>query len=416
MFCRCNARRATRAVTQGALFMQISERLRSIKPSLTLSVNSRALELKSQGVAVTSLAVGEPDFPTPKHICEAAKAAIDDNFCRYTAVPGIPELRAAAGAYFERVYGVPVPAESIVIGAGGKHCLYNFMQATINPGDEVLIPAPYWLSYPDMVMLAGGVPVPVAASAEQHFKVTPAMLEAHCAPRTRLLILNSPSNPTGAVYTREEFDAIMDWAMKRGIFVLSDEIYDQLVFAPAVMSSAISWFARYPEQVAVLNGLSKSFAMTGWRVGFLAAHPELIKKISSMQGHSTSNICSIAQKAALAALTGPMDCLDEMRAAFRRRRDMAMDIIASWPWAVCPRPDGAFYLFVDVHRCYGGTVANSTELCTRLLDEAHVALVPGAAFGDDRCIRFSYAVADDVLRDALERVGAVLKTLAAEAR
>ena len=392
--------------------MQISERLSSIKPSLTLSVNSRALELKAQGVAVTSLAVGEPDFPTPAHVCEAAKAAIDENFCRYTAVPGIPELRKAAGAYFDRAYGVPVAQESIVIGAGGKHCLYNFLQATINPGDEVLIPAPYWLSYPDMVMLAGGVPVTVHAGPEQNFKVTPDMLDAAVTGKTRLLVLNSPSNPTGAVYTEAEFSAIMDWAIQRGIFVLSDEIYDQLVFAPAKMTSAIGWFARYPEQVAVLDGMSKSYAMTGWRVGFLAAHPMLIKKISAMQGHSTSNICSIAQKAALAALTGPTECIDHMREAFMRRRDLGMKIIETWPWAVCPKPDGAFYLFVDVRKCFGGAVNNSTELCTWLLDKAHVALVPGAAFGDDNCIRFSYAVADEVLTRALEATGAEMARLA----
>lgn len=394
--------------------MQISDRLSSIKPSLTLSVNSRALELKAQGISVTSLAVGEPDFPTPKHVCEAAKAAIDDNFCRYTAVPGIPELRKAAGAYFERTYGVPVPMESIVIGAGGKHCLYNFMQAMLNPGDEVLVPAPYWLSYPDMVMLTGATPVPVLAGPEQGFKVTPAMLEAHTTDKTKLLILNSPSNPTGAVYTEAEFTGIMDWAIARGLFVLSDEIYDQLVFAPAKMTSAIGWFAKYPEQVAVLNGLSKSYAMTGWRVGFLAAHPTLIKKISAMQGHSTSNICSIAQKAGLAALTGSMECVDKMREAFVRRRDFAMKIIEGWPFAICPKPDGAFYLFLDVSKCYGGSVNNSTDLCTLLLDKAHVAVVPGAAFGDDKCIRFSYAVGDEVLKGALESIGAVLAELAAE--
>lgn len=394
--------------------MQISDRLSSIKPSLTLSVNSRALELKAQGISVISLAVGEPDFPTPKHVCEAAKAAIDDNFCRYTAVPGIPELRKAAGAYFERNYGVPVPMESIVIGAGGKHCLYNFMQATLNPGDEVLVPAPYWLSYPDMVMLTGATPVPVLAGPEQGFKVTPSMLEAHTTDKTRLLILNSPSNPTGAVYTEAEFTAIMDWAIARGLFVLSDEIYDQLVFAPAKMTSAIGWFAKYPEQVAVLNGLSKSYAMTGWRVGFLAAHPTLIKKISAMQGHSTSNICSIAQKAGLAALTGSMECVDKMREAFVRRRDFAMKIIEGWPFAICPKPDGAFYLFLDVSKCYGGSVNNSTDLCTLLLDKAHVAVVPGAAFGDDKCIRFSYAVGDEVLKGALESIGKVLAQLAAE--
>ena len=396
--------------------MQISERLRSIKPSLTLSVNSRALELKAQGVDVTSLAVGEPDFPTPRHICDAAKAAIDANFCRYTAVPGIPDLRKAAGRYFERNYGTPVPMESIIIGAGGKHCLYNFMQATINPGDEVLIPAPYWLSYPDMVELAGGVPVTVHAGPERNFKVTPLMLEEKTTDKTRLLVLNSPSNPTGAVYSDREFMQIMRWALARNIFVLSDEIYDQLVFPPAKMTSAITWFEHCPELVAVLNGLSKSYAMTGWRVGFLAAHPDLVKKISSMQGHSISSICSVSQKAALAALEGPVECVDEMRAAFLRRRDLALDIIKAWPWAVCPKPDGAFYLFVDVHQCYGDQVRNSTELCTYLLDKAHVALVPGAAFGDDNCIRLSYAVADDVLADALSRVGEVLGELAGETR
>lgn len=394
--------------------MQISERLRTIKPSLTLSVNTRAMELREQGVQVISLAVGEPDFPTPKHICEAAKAAIDANFCRYTAVPGIPELRQAVAGYFKKVYAADIKAENTIISAGGKHALYNFVQATINPGDEVIIPAPYWLSYPDIVCLAGGVPVIVQASAAQGFKITPDMLEAHVSDRTRLLILNSPSNPTGAVYTAAELDALLEWAHTHDIFVLCDEIYDQLVFAPARMASAIHHFARRPDEIAILGGLSKSFAMTGWRVGYLVAHPELIRKISSMQGHSTSNICSIAQKAAVAALDGPLDCLAPMLEAFQRRRDMAMQVIRSWPWAVCPQPDGAFYLFVDVSGCYGGSVKNSTELCTRLLDEAHVALVPGAAFGDDSCIRFSYAVADDVLARALEACGTVMAKLAAE--
>ena len=391
--------------------MQISDRLKSIQPSLTLAVNSKALELRAKGVDIISLAVGEPDFPTPKHICEAAKKAIDENFCRYTQVPGIPELRKAAGDYFAREHKVPVAPESIVIGAGGKHCIYNFLQAFLNNGDEVLIPAPYWLSYPDMVQLAGGVPVLVKAGAEQNFKVSCEMLDRAVSPKTKLLILNSPSNPTGAVYSQEEFSKIMDWALARGLFVLSDEIYEQLVYTGSQSPSAVTWFAKKPEQVAILNGLSKSFAMTGWRVGFLCAHPDLIKKISAMQGHSTSNICSIAQKAALAALTGPMDCVYAMREAFQRRRDLAYATVANWPGIVCPKPDGAFYLFCDVHSVYGERVHNSTELCTYLLEEAHVALVPGAAFGDDTCIRFSYAVADDVLQRALAQVGKALAVL-----
>lgn len=392
--------------------MQISDRLSLVQPSATLAVNTRAQELRAQGIEVTSLAVGEPDFPTPAHIREAAKAAIDDNFTRYTAAAGIPELRRAAGEYFARQYATPVAPESILVGAGGKQCLYTFFQATINPGDEVLLPSPYWVSYPDMVRLAGGVPVPVHAGAERGFKVTPLMLENHVTDKTRFLILNSPSNPTGAVYSDREFMQIMRWALARNIFVVSDEIYDQLVFEPARMTSAITWFAHCPELVAVLNGLSKSYAMTGWRVGYMAAHPELVRKMAALQGHSISNVCSVAQKAALAALNGPDDCVVEMREAFRRRRDLALRIVDTWPGAVCPRPDGAFYLFVDVSGLYReGGIADSAALCSHLLDEAHVGLVPGAAFGDDNCIRLSYAVADDVLEDALRRVGRALERL-----
>ena len=396
--------------------MQISDRLSAVKPSLTLAINAKALEMKAKGEDVISLAVGEPDFPTPQHVCSAAKKAIDENFCRYTAVPGIPELRKAIGDYFGRVRGVPLAAEEVIVGAGGKHCIYNFFQATLNSGDEVLVPAPYWLSYPDMISLAGGTAVIVKAGPEKAFKVTPEMLDCAAGARTKMLVLNSPCNPTGAVYDEREFTAIMDWAMERGIFVLSDEIYGQLVFSPAKMKSAISWLKKYPDQVAVLDGLSKTYAMTGWRVGFLAAQPELIKKISSLQGHSTSSICSIAQKAALAALNGPQECVAEMRQAFKKRRDKGLEIISSWPWAVCPRPDGAFYLFVDVHACYGGDVTGSVKLCEIILEQARVALVPGAAFGDDSCVRFSYAVADDVLCNAINRVGDVLDRLATNAK
>ena len=391
--------------------MQIATRLQSIKPSLTLAINSKALAMRQEGIDVTSLAVGEPNFPTPPHICAAAKAAIDANFCRYTQVPGIPELRAACGQYFKRVHNVDVPKEAVIIGAGGKHCIYNFLQTTINPGDEVLIPTPYWLSYPDMVQLAGGRPIFVPATSAQNFKVTPQMLDQAKTAKTKLLILNSPSNPTGAVYNQDEFTQIMDWAMDNDLFVLADEIYEQLIFPPAQSMSAIHWFKKKPEQVAVLNGLSKSFAMTGWRVGFLAAHPDLISKISSMQGHSTSNICSISQKAAQAALEGSYDCVDEMRQAFQKRRDLGLEIINSWPFAICPKPDGAFYFFVDVRACYKNQIKNSTDVCNELLTKAHVAVVPGAAFGDDNCIRFSYAVADDVLVDALNRIGQVLADL-----
>ncbi|MDR1776752.1 MAG: pyridoxal phosphate-dependent aminotransferase [Desulfovibrio sp.] len=394
--------------------MRIADRLNSLQPSLTITLNARAHELKSQGVAVTSLAIGEPDFPTPPHIREAAKKAVDANFTRYTAAPGIPELRTAAGQYFERQYGVPVAQESVIVSCGGKHALYNFMQGFLNPGDEVLLPAPYWLTYPPVIELAGAKAVIVPAGAEHAFKVTPSILESYCTARTKLLILNSPSNPTGAVYTQAELDALVDWALSHNIFTLSDEIYDQLVYAPAKAATAIGWFVKNPEMVAVVNGVSKTFAMTGWRVGWLAGHPDLIKKLSALQGQSTSGICSIAQKAALAALTGPTDCVENMRDAFQRRRDAAMKIIRNWSLAVCPQPDGAFYLFVDVSRYYNATVKNSTDICAHLLDKALVSMVPGAAFGDDGCIRLSYAVADDVLVEALQRVGAELAKLAAD--
>ncbi|MBQ2515999.1 MAG: pyridoxal phosphate-dependent aminotransferase, partial [Desulfovibrio sp.] len=392
--------------------MQISDRLMNIQPSLTLAMNAKALELKEQGVMVTSLAVGEPDFPTPKHICEAAKQAIDSNFCRYTAVPGIMELRKAVCGYYQNQYDLSIEPANVIIGAGGKHALYNYIMTVVNPGDEVIIPAPYWVSYPDMVKLAEGVPVFVKAGAEAKFKVTAEQIREAITPRTKLLILNSPSNPTGAVYTAEELEGIMKVAIEAGILVLADEMYDQLVFEPAEMASVSPWVAKYPEQVSILCGVSKSFAMTGWRCGYLISHKEIIKKCSTLQGQCTSNICSITQKAALAALTGPMDCVATMRAAFQRRRDMALEIIDGWKFAVCPHPDGAFYLFVDVHNCYRKTVHNSLELSQHLLDKIHVALTPGVAFGDDSCIRFSYAVSDETLKMAVAKVGDVLAELA----
>ena len=394
--------------------MQISDRLMNIQPSLTLAMNAKALELKEQGVMVTSLAVGEPDFPTPKHICEAAKQAIDSNFCRYTAVPGIMELRKAVCGYYQNQYDLSIEPANVIIGAGGKHALYNYIMTVVNPGDEVIIPAPYWVSYPDMVKLAEGVPVFVKAGAEAKFKVTAEQIREAITPRTKLLILNSPSNPTGAVYTAEELEGIMKVAIEAGILVLADEMYDQLVFEPAEMASVSPWVAKYPEQVSILCGVSKSFAMTGWRCGYLVSHKEIIKKCSTLQGQCTSNICSITQKAALAALTGPMDCVATMRAAFQRRRDMALEIIDGWKFAVCPHPDGAFYLFVDVHNCYRKTVHNSLELSQHLLDKIHVALTPGVAFGDDSCIRFSYAVSDETLKMAVAKVGDVLAELADE--
>ncbi len=388
--------------------MRIAERLKRVKPSATLAVSAKAMELKAQGRTIISLSVGEPDFGTPAHICAAAKAAIDAGFTRYTQEPGIPELRAAVAGYFAAHYGVEAEVANAIVTNGGKQSLYNLLQCLLDPGDEVLIPAPYWVSYPAMVLLADGVPVEVPAPAAKGFKVTPEDLDRACTARTRVLIFNSPSNPTGVHYTREEQDALAAWAVQRGVFVISDEIYDRLVYAPAEPVSLAGWWKRHPENFAIVNGLAKTFAMTGWRVGYTLAHVDLVKAMSTLQGQSTSNICSIAQKAALAALTGPSECVAEMCVAFARRRDLAMEIVGAWKRAVCPRPDGAFYVFPDVSAYYGGKFKDSAEACTLLLEEVGVAAVPGAAFGDDACVRFSYALDDESLIKALDLAGKAL--------
>ena len=395
--------------------MQISDRLRSIKPSLTLSVNSRALELKAQGVDVTSLAVGEPDFPTPKHICDAAKAAIDANFCRYTAVPGIPELRKAAGGYFQRTYGVSVPMESIIIGAGGKHCLYNFMQATINPGDEVVIPTPAWVSYVEMVKLAEGKTVTVPAGVEQDFKITPEQLEAAITPRTRMLLLCSPSNPTGSVYTHDELKALADVLAKYpDILVLSDEIYEHINFTGKFAS--ISEFDAVRDRTIIVNGVSKAYAMTGWRIGFIAAPLWVAKATTKLQGQYTSNPSSIAQKAAEAAYTGSQECVETMRQAFERRRDLVVSLLKEIPGLRINHPQGAFYIFPEVSAYFGKAdgdrrINDANDLAMYLLEVGHVATVSGDAFCAPGYIRLSYATSDDNIREAARRIAQTLARL-----
>ncbi|CAM2061802.1 Aspartate/prephenate aminotransferase [Desulfovibrionales bacterium] len=388
--------------------MHIASRLQQIKPSATLAVSTMALNLKSQGRKILNLSVGEPDFPTPAHVCAAAQEAIRQGFTHYTQVSGIPELREAVAGYFQREYGVAAEAESTIITNGGKQGLYNLFQSLLEPEDEVLIPAPYWVSYPAMVQLAGGVPVPVPTQAEHGFKVTVDNLATATTLRTRCLILNSPSNPTGNHYTQAELEALAEYAIFKNIFVISDEIYDQLVFPPATPASLAPFWVRHPQMVAVVNGLSKSFAMTGWRVGYVLTHPDLVKALDKIQGQSTSNICSIAQKAALTALTGPMEPIIAMRKAFARRRDLVIDILNTWRGVVCPRPDGAFYVFPTMDHLYTATFPDSTNLCIRLLEEAGVALVPGAAFGEDRCIRISYALSEETLIQGLDKIAATM--------
>ena len=391
--------------------MRTALRMRLVAPSATLGMAAKAADLRRQGKAIIDLSAGEPDFNTPQHIKDAAKKAIDDNFTRYTPVPGVHTLREAIAGYFKTTYGVPTPKEAVIATNGGKQALYTLFMALLNPGEEVLVPAPYWVSYPDMVRLAGGRPVPVPSTPENGFLVSVEDLDKAATPATRALILNSPSNPTGAHYTAEALDAIMEWALSRDIFIVSDEIYDKLVYEPAKPASMASNFALHPENVAVVGGLSKSFAMTGWRVGYALGHPNLIRAMSTLQSQTTSNICSIAQKAAIAALTGPMDCVEQMRLAFKRRRDLALAVIATWKKAVCPTPSGAFYLFPCLSGYFNDTVPNSTILSETLLTETGVATVPGVAFGEDRCIRLSYATDDATLEKGLVAIGDFLGKL-----
>ncbi len=388
--------------------MKISERLMRAKPSATLAVNAKAQELRAQGKEIVSLAVGEPDFPTPQHVCDAMKKAVDDGFHRYTAVPGLPELRKAVANYYGRFYGAKAEAENTIVSNGGKQSLYNLFMALIDPGDEVLIPAPYWVSYPAMVELAEGTPVIVPTTAESGFLADIKDLEACCTAKTKLLILNTPSNPTGGHYPQAHLDEIANWAKSKGIFIVSDEVYDRLVYAPADYSTLANFWEKNPEDVAIVGALSKSFCMTGWRVGTALAHPDLVKAMVKIQGQSTSNVNTMAQKAALAAFEGPWDLIDDMKAIFQRRRDLAHGIISSWPGVVCPKPDGAFYLFPVLDTFYTEETPDSASMCTKILEEAGVALVPGSAFGDDRCIRFSYALDDEVLKKSLEKIGNVL--------
>lgn len=388
--------------------MKLSERVLQLKPSATLAVSAKAQELKSQGKDILSLSVGEPDFPTPEYICTAAKNAVDAGFTRYTPVPGLPGLRKAVSDDFNRRYRAASGPDNIIVSNGGKQCLFNLCQALLNPGDHVLISAPYWVSYPPMVELAGGKPVIIATSPEKNFKLTIPDLDKSLTPKTRILLLNSPSNPTGVCYSREELDAIAQWAVDKDIVVVSDEIYDRLVYGGAPSLSLCAWWNKHPENFVIVNGVAKSYSMTGWRVGYALANVDLIKAMTRLQGQSTSNVCSVAQKAAQAALSTQTGEVEEMCKAFERRRDIAMEIVSAWPDVVCPTPDGAFYIFPDVHAHYCDTYPDSTTLCAYLLDEAGVALVPGVAFGDDRCIRISYAVSDDILVKALKKVEKVI--------
>lgn len=394
---------------------RISTRVQSLSPSATLAMSQKSAELKAQGVDVINLSVGEPDFNTPDFIKEAAKQAIDNNYTFYTPVAGYLSLRKAISAKLHNENGVDFDASQIVVSNGAKQALCNIILSVINPGDEVIIPTPAWVSYVEMVKLAEGTNVLVPATIEQDFKITPAQLEAAITPRTRMVLLCSPSNPTGSVYSRAELQGLVDVIKKYpDIIVLSDEIYEHINFTGEFTSLAS--FPELADRVVVINGVSKAYAMTGWRIGYAAAPADIAKACSKLQSQYSSNPSSIAQKAAEAAYTGPQECVEEMRQAFQRRRDLVVSLARAIPGLKVNEPQGAFYLFPEVSAYFGKScgdrmINNAGDLAMYLLEEAHVATVDGAAFCVPGYIRLSYATADDTIREAMRRIGEALARL-----
>ncbi|MCV2873447.1 pyridoxal phosphate-dependent aminotransferase [Defluviimonas sp. WL0050] len=389
----------------------ISDTLARVKPSPTIAVTTKAQELKAAGRDVIGLGAGEPDFDTPDNIKAAAKRAIDEGKTKYTAVDGIPELKKAICAKFERENGLSYKPNQITVGTGGKQTLYNALMATLNPGDEVIIPAPYWVSYPDMVLLAGGTPVPVACGIESQFKLTPAQLEAAITPKTKWFIFNSPSNPTGAGYNRDELKALTDVLMRHPhVWVMSDDMYEHLVFDDFEFVSPAQVEPGLYERTLTCNGVSKAYAMTGWRIGYAAGPVELIKAMGTIQSQSTSNPSSVSQYAAVEALNGPQDFLAENKVTFQRRRDLVVSMLNQAKGINCPRPEGAFYVYPDISDCIGKTSAGGTKItddeafATALLEETGVAVVFGAAFGVSPNFRVSYATSDAALEEACRRI------------
>lgn len=396
----------------------LSDTLARVKPSPTIAVTTKAQQLKSEGKDVIGLGAGEPDFDTPENIREAAKRAIDSGKTRYTAVDGIPELKAAICSKFLRENGLTYTPQQISVGTGGKQILYNALMATLNPGDEVIIPAPYWVSYPDMVLLAGGTPVPAVAGIETDFKLTPEQLEAAITPRTKWFIFNSPSNPTGAGYTRAELKALTDVLMRHPhVWVMSDDMYEHLVFDDFEFCTPAEIEPGLYDRTLTCNGVSKAYAMTGWRIGYAGGPVALIKAMGTIQSQSTSNPCSVSQYAALEALSGPQDFLADWRKVFQGRRDLVVSMLNQAKGIRCPKPEGAFYVYPDIAGCIGkatpaGTVISNDEVfATALLEETGVAVVFGAAFGLSPNFRVSYATSDEVLREACARIQRFCATL-----
>ena len=380
--------------------MKLAARVGEVTPSLTLAIDTKAKAMKREGLDVLSFSVGEPDFNTPAHIRAAAEAALEQGKTRYGPVAGEPKLREAIAQKLQRDNHLSYAPENIIVTNGGKHSLYNLMMALIEPGDEVIIPAPYWVSYPEMVKLAGGTPVILPTTVESGFKLSPEQLQQAITPKTKLFVFNSPSNPTGMVYSPSEVKALAQVIEQHDVWVVSDEIYEKILYDGAEHLSIGSVSQAAFERTIISSGFAKTYAMTGWRVGFLAAPIPLVKAVSTIQGHSTSNVCTFAQYGAVAAYEGSQDCVDEMVAAFAERRKVILEYINSIPGFTCPEPNGAFYVFPNI----GKLGIKSLDFCAALLEKKQVAVVPGIAFGADDCVRISYAASLDAIHEGMERL------------
>ena len=394
---------------------QLSDRLNRLAPSATLAMSQKSSEMKAQGVDVINMSVGEPDFMTPEPIKEAGKKAIDDNFSKYSPVPGYPALRNAISKKLKVENGLDYAASEIIVGTGGKQGVCNAIMALVNPGDEVIIPAPYWVSYPQMVKLAGGNPVIISAGIEQDFKITAAQLEASITPKTKMIILCSPSNPAGSVYTKAELDELAKVVISHeDVFVLSDEIYEHINYIGK--HASIAACPNMKERTIICNGVSKAYAMTGWRLGWVAAPEWIVKGLNKLQGQYTSGTSSVSQMAALAAYEGDQQCVEDFRKTFQRRRDLIVNLAKGIPGLEVNIPQGAFYLFPKCSSFFGKsngkyTINNSTDLAMYLLEEGHVATVGGDDFGSPDCFRMSYATSDDNIKEALQRIKDALSKL-----
>jgi len=397
--------------------MKLAKRVGKIQPSPTLAITNKANQMKAQGIDVVGFGAGEPDFDTPDHIKAVAKKALDDGYTKYTPVPGSPELKDAVIAKLKRDNGLEYKRENIIVSLGAKHSIYNAAQAFLEEGDEVIIPAPYWVSYPDIALLADATPVIVEAKRDSGFKITPAQLEKAITKKTKLFVLNSPSNPTGAAYTKAELEALARVIVQKDITVLSDEIYEKVVYDGFEFTSIASLGEEIRKRTILVNGLSKSHSMTGWRIGYLAADKDLVAAMSNIQSQSTSNPVSFCDKASIEALNGPQDFMKTWIAEFDRRRRYIVDRLNKMPGVSCLLPQGAFYVFPDFSACYGKTtlsgkvIDGSSALAAYLLEDHKVAVVPGLAFGDDACERLSYATSMKNIEKGIDRIEQAVKDL-----